>query len=110
MLIENPDIETTCLQEVLVQKIEGYTRKVSSECPMCRRVYGLGDALCNCGPQVVEKPGPEGNPVKVMRVVGMTNRHGLRTQISDSARAERKYRNTLRWKNIFQARKEVQNG
>ena len=104
-LIENPDIETTELQEALVQKIECYTRKVVSQCPMCGRVYGHGDALCSCAPQVVTKPGPDGNPVKVMRVVGMTNRHGLRAQLRDSAREQRKYNNATRYHNLFETKK-----
>ena len=103
-LIENPDVDTMALQEELEKKFAPLTRTVKSTCPMCRRVYFEGDALCNCAPQVVEKPGPDGKPVKVMRVVGMTNRHKLRAQLCDTARLIRKEKNATRWQNIFEAR------
>lgn len=105
-LIENPDVESKEQQETLERKIECYTRKVSSTCPMCDRVFGFGDALCNCAPQVVEKPGPDGKPVKVMRVTGLSNRHMLRVQIRVAgARRLRKDKRDTRWHNIFKAKK-----
>ena len=104
-LIENPDVETTELQAALELRIEGYTRKIVSACPLCNRIYGFGDAVCNCAPQVVTKPGPDGTPVKVTRVVGLTNRHMLRSRVSQENPRFRKDMAATKWNNIFLERK-----
>ena len=70
------------------------TNQVISVCPLCKRVYHTGDTLCSCRPAVTKKS-PKGNGKHVqvecqMRVVGLGNRHELRSRMHDISKWERK--------------------
>jgi hypothetical protein len=73
------------------------TNVIASQCPMCRRVYHAGDALCHCAPAMVKSlrvPGEKRlkDYKCLMRVNdALINRHGIRDAMCATKRLNRKH-------------------
>lgn len=95
---EKPGMITMMLEQAQAEVSKHSGRKPQSACPLCKRLFYKGDALCHCKPADTIK-GPDNQPVKCApRIVGLANRHMLRQAIVNFKRFQRKHGRYLKRK------------
>ena len=84
----------------MTQQLKAKSRVIVSQCPLCKRIFHDGDALCGCRPAVtvsVRVPGKKRVKVECApRVVGLENRHFIRSKMHKILRDEKAHRQALR--------------